>query len=132
MPTDIALSTNSPTGALELRQAQPMPDGTGYATLLVVRSGAFAAAIPFFVGTDEWERFVRALPGIAASDAAAARLPSRAGDDFVAIGGGGDGFIVVSGTLHELDEQQLRFRFTAPAGGLPQFIAAARALSAAS
>ena len=109
-----------------------MPDGSGFATLLIVRSGAFAAAIPFFVETGEWERFVQALPRIGAGDAAAARLTSRLAEDFVALDDAGDGALVVSGTLHDLDEQLLRFRFRTPAHGLPQFLAGARALSAAS
>ena len=44
---DIALSTNSPVAALKFRELLRFRDGSGFATLLVIRSDAFAAAFPF-------------------------------------------------------------------------------------
>lgn len=132
MPTDLALSTNSPTGALELRQVQPMPDGTGYAAFLIVRSGGFAAALPYFMTAEAWREFVHALPGVGAVDGAPARLRARDSDDFIAISGAGDGQVAVHGLLHEPDDDQmLRFRFLAPAHGVAALVAGARRIAGA-
>jgi hypothetical protein len=129
MPRDIALSTNTATAALELRQAQPMPDGSGYAALLVIRSGGLAAALPFFATAEAWRAFTQALAAVMAADAPPARLTARTGDDFIAIAGAGDGAIAVSGVLHEPDDQLLRFRFVAPSAGLAPFLHGASTLS---
>lgn len=130
MPTDLALSTNTATGALELRQAQPMPDGSGFAAFLVVRSGGFAAALPYFVTTGAWREFASALDRVTAGDGKPARLRARNSDDFVAITGGGDGLLSVFGSLHEPDDDQLlRFRFMTPAHGLAPFAAGVRRLA---
>ena len=135
MPIDIALSTNTAVGALELRQAQPMPDGSGYAALLIVRSGAFAAALPFFVSADGWNAFRDALVGLThvshASTALPARLAAREGSDAIELAAAADGMVAISGTLHELEgDQSLRFRFVTDARGLDAFVAAAERLSA--
>lgn len=126
MPTDIALSTNTATGTLELRQAQPMPDGSGYAAFLVVRSGGFAAALPYFVTTDAWRGFVAALAGMCAGAGGVARLPARDGDDHIAIAAAGEGLITVSGSLREMDDQSLRFRFATSSRGLDALVEGAR------
>lgn len=126
MPTDVALSSNSATGAIELRQAQPMPDGSGYAAFLVVRSGGFAAALPYFVTAQAWRDFVRALDDVTVADGAPARLHARDSEDFIAIAASGDGQIAVFGSLREADDQLLRFRFTTPSAGLEALIAGVR------
>jgi len=127
MPTDVALSTNTPSAALVLKQALPMPDGSGYAAFLVVRAGPFAAALPFLATSDAWLEFVRALERVPAGDGAPARLRAREGDDFVAIAGAGEGLLAVSGSLHDPDDDQaLRFRFTAPVQGLAAFLSGVR------
>ena len=124
MPTDVALSTNTPTAALELRQAQPMPDGSGYAAFLIVRAGPFAAAVPFLATGDDWRGFARALGRVPSGDGAPARLRARDGDDHVAIASAGNGLLAVTGSLHDPDDDQsLRFRFTTPMGGLAAFAA---------
>jgi hypothetical protein len=129
MPRDIALSTNTATGALELRQAQPMPDGSGYAALLVVRSGGLAAALPFFATTEALRVFTHALGAVTAADAPPARLTARTGDDYIAIQGAGNDSIAVSGMLHEPEDQLLRFRFVTASAGLTAFLAGISALS---
>ena len=129
MPIDIALSTNRPTGALELRQAQPMPGGAGYAALLIVRSGGFAAAVPFLARTSGWRDFLASLDRMILEPGSSARLVACEGEDEITIADGSDGTIAVSGTLHEKDQDQmLRFRFLAPSAGLPALLAGVREL----
>ena len=92
----------------------------GYAAFLIVRSGGFAAALPFFVTTAAWQAFAGALDGVTAVDGPPARLRARTGDDFIAIEGAGEGQVAVSGVLSEPDEEQrLQFRFVTSASGLP-------------
>ena len=64
MPLDLALSTNTPTATLELRQAQPLGDQHRIAAFLVVRSGAFAAALPFVFTRDALVTFAESLDRI--------------------------------------------------------------------
>lgn len=129
MPIDIALSTNTATGALELRQAQQMPGGAGYAALLIIRSGGFAAAVPFLATTGSWRSFSDALDRMTLEPGSSARLISREGEDEIIIADATDGTIAVSGTLHEAEhDQMLRFRFLAPSAGLPALLAGVREL----
>lgn len=131
MPIDLSLSTNTSTGALEFRQAQPMPDGSGYAAFLVVRSGGLAAALPYFWTAGAWAGFVEALAALRREGLGAARLPAREGDDYLDIAHGGDGLLAVSGMLHDAhDDQLLRFRYLTPLHGLDGFLADARRLAA--
>jgi hypothetical protein len=68
---------------------------------------------------------------VTAGDGLPARLRALEGDDVLAMAGVGDDRIAVSGTLHEPDDDQmLRFRFEAPASGLPAFIAAVQRVGA--
>ncbi|MDB4878751.1 MAG: hypothetical protein JWL60_197 [Gemmatimonadetes bacterium] len=123
MPTDLALSTNTSTSALELRQAQAMPDGSGYAAMLIVRSGGFAAAVPYFVDTAAWQRFGEGLAEVAAGGEGVAELEGRGSADRVRVANAGDGLVAVSGTLHEREgAQELRFRFTTSARGLDALV----------
>ncbi len=65
MPLDLALSTNTPAAALELRQAQPLGDRRHLAAFLVVRSGVFAAALPFVFTSLDLASFGEALDTVA-------------------------------------------------------------------
>lgn len=115
---DIALGSNTPTGTLELRAAQPLPDNSGLAALLVVRAGSFAAALPYFVTREALREFTDAIGAMANGANASARLPAREGNDFVNVTRTADS-ARVSGELSEDDgEQRLRFRFDTRASGL--------------
>lgn len=97
---------------------QPMPGEAGYATLLVVRAGSFAAALPFFTTRDAVQRFTDALGELARDQATEARLAAREGDDHLLIGREGES-ATVRGVLSEDEgEQRLQFRFVTPASGL--------------
>lgn len=120
MPTDILLATNSPTGTLELRQAQRLPDGKLFATFLIVRSGAFAAAVPYFVTRVALAEFVDALDRMRRGAGSAARLPASESDGFLAMELDASRSIAVSGELHEGREQTLRFRFVTAPGAVEE------------
>jgi hypothetical protein len=114
MPVDVALATNTPTGALELRQAQPLTNGMVFGAFLVVRSGGLAAGLPYFVTRGALTAFVAALRDLGTGGAA--RLPARQGSAFVALEMQAEGDVAVYGELEE-GEQLLRFRFvTEPRG----------------
>lgn len=115
---DLALGGNTPTSTLELRAMQPMPGGSGYATLLVVRAGSFAAALPFFTTRDAVLHFTDALGALARSPAAEARLHAREGDDFVSINREADTATVRGVLSEDAGEQRLQFRFVTAASGL--------------
>lgn len=118
MPMDIALGSNTPTGTLELRAAQSLPDSSGFGALLVVRAGSFAAALPFFVTRSAVREFTDALGVMTNGANGDARLVAREGGDFVSIGRVADA-VSVHGALSEDDgEQRLQFRFETRASGL--------------
>ena len=117
MPIDIALPANTPTGALELRQVQAIPDGTAFAALLVVRSGGLAAALPYFVTRDAFREFVEALGDVVIGAATPARLPARDGSGMLVLGTASDGMMIVSGHLEEECDQLFRFRFVTDVRG---------------
>ena len=118
MPIDIALGSNSPTSTLEFRSAQALPDNAGVGSLLVVRAGSFAAALPFFVGRAALREFTDALGAMAGGASGDARLAARDGGDFVSLDRVADA-VTVRGELSEDDgEQRLRFRFSTRASGL--------------
>ncbi len=126
MPHDIALATNTAIGTLELRQAQPLPDGQSFGALLVVRSGGLAAALPFFFTRQALRQFVDRLDALGTGEA---RLGAREGGDFVALTTLDDERAAVFGELQEDDGvQQMRFRFETPRHGLESLAAGARRL----
>jgi len=126
MPFDLALSTNTPTATLELRQVQPL-GGTGqYAAFLVVRSGAFAAALPFVFLSASLLAFGDALAAMHASRTGSARLAASTSDDAIWFESA-DGEVRMCGDLREQEgAQRLQFSFVAEWASLPGFISGIR------
>src|SRR2546430_2369798 len=119
MPVDLALSTNTPTATLELRQLQPLGSGEHLATFLVVRSGAFAAALPFVFTRDALRVFSRDLDTVWRAKTGEARLVSNAGGDMISFAATEDARLRISGDLHDVeDEQHLRLAFWAEWEGI--------------
>lgn len=118
MPMDIALGSNTPTGTLEFRAAQPLPDNSGLGALLVVRAGSFAAALPFFVTRNALREFTDALGVMTNGASGAARLPAREGGDFVHVTRSADSASVTGELSEDGGEQRLQFRFDTRASGL--------------
>jgi hypothetical protein len=79
MPSDLALSTNSPTATFELHQAQPLGDGRYLAAFLLVRSGAFVAACPYVFSHHELVAFTEAVTVLLATRAGHVRLAASDG-----------------------------------------------------
>ena len=115
---DIALGSNTPTGTLELKAAQPLPDDSGLAALLVVRSGSFAAALPFFVTNRAVREFTDALGAMVRQSEGDARLAARDRADFLAVTRSADSATVSGVLTEEGGEQRLQFRFDTRASGL--------------
>ncbi len=127
MPVDIALSTNSPTATIELRQAQPLGDGRHLAAFLIVRSGAFAAALPFVFASDDLLSFAEALETLSTARSGVARLPSSENDDVIRFESADVGQLRVCGDLNETSgAQRLTFSFVAEWEGLDAFTDALR------
>ena len=131
MPIDLTLSTNTPTATIELRQAQALNEGRHMAAFLLVRSGAFAAALPFVFARDELVSFATALEGMDAARAGIAVLHGSENEDVIRFESGRVGELRISGQLHEAGEaQQLIFSFVAEWEGLDSFIGGLRQLRA--
>jgi hypothetical protein len=110
MPIQIALANPAPDATLELREVQPMRDGD-FAAFLLVRSGAFAAALPFFFTRGALHDFLGPLATLVAGGAGAATLASMEAS-FIALHAGPANTLVVKGTLREANpEQSLEFAF---------------------
>jgi hypothetical protein len=109
---DIALSSNSPTAALELREIQRYADGSGFVTLLVVRSGGFAAALPFHFEPPCLTAFVRALEGMDRSLSGSATLKPTWEPQFVTMELDHRGHVRVFGELLESAEHEQRLQFS--------------------
>jgi hypothetical protein len=129
MPVDLALSTNTPTATIELRQAQALGEGHHLAAFLLVRSGAFAAAMPFVFARDELVAFANALDVLMATRSGEAPLHGWENEDIIRFATGHDGQLRISGRLHEAPAvQQLTFSFAAEWVGLESFVADLRQL----
>ncbi|MDQ2667264.1 MAG: hypothetical protein M3Z05_14790 [Gemmatimonadota bacterium] len=122
MPLDLALSTNTPTATLELRQAQPLGDGRHHAAFLVVRSGAFAAALPFVFTQDHLATFAESLNALRTTRSGTASLQAGKSDDIIRMESVDEGKLRVCGELHETEgTQRLTFSFAAEWEGLDTF-----------
>ncbi|CAN5332340.1 hypothetical protein BH09GEM1_BH09GEM1_43140 [soil metagenome] len=129
MPVDLARSTNTPTATLEMRQAQPLGDGHHLAAFLLVRSGAFAAALPFVFSLDELLSFAEALDALGSTRAGAAHLRSSENDDVIRFESAEVGVLRIAGDLHETSgAQRLTFSFVADWEGLAAFTGELRQL----
>jgi hypothetical protein len=131
MPLDLALSTNTPTATIELRQAQALGEGRHLAAFLIVRSGAFAAALPFVFSHDELVSFSEALRALCATRSGTAELKGRVNEDVIRFESAHVGELRISGCLHEgSKDQQLTFNFAAEWQGLDSFLDGLRRLQA--
>jgi len=113
MPLDLVLSPNTPAATLELRQAQPLGDQHRIAAFLVVRSGAFAAALPFVFTRDALVTFAESLDRIGPHAEGVATLMAHEGSDALRFEATPAGQLCVTGDLHESEdgEQHLLFSF---------------------
>lgn len=129
MPLDIALSTNSPAATIELRQAQTLGGGGHLAAFLLVRSGAFAAAMPLVFTRNELDSFAEGLDALHDTRSGAALLHGRENDDVIRFESTDMGELRIAGDLHEEPAaQRLTFRFVAEWAGLPSFLEGLRQL----
>ena len=129
MPIDVALSTNTPTATIELRQAQSLAEGHHLAAFLLVRSGAFAAAMPFVFTRDALGAYADALVALSASRSGVAELRAAENDDMIRFDSREVGQLRVSGELNESENaQRLTFRFAAEWAGLDAFLEGIRRL----
>lgn len=127
--TDIALTTNVPAASLEMKQLQPIGDAR-FATLLVVRSGAFAAALPFSFERASLRVFVQDLQEMrtVGTSAALAAVDRSASIRFEP---GPSSRLTVLGELKE-GEQRMTFSFSTDQSCLGTLVAdLSRCLSAA-
>ena len=129
MPIDVALSTNTPTATIEMRQAQSLAEGHHLAAFLLVRSGAFAAAMPFVFSRDALESFADALEALSATRSGEATLRSIENDDVIRFDTSEEAQLRIGGDLsEEADAQRLTFRFAAEWAGLDAFLMGIRRL----
>ena len=129
MAVDVALSTNSPVATLALKQVQPIPGDRHLAAFLVVRSGTFAAALPFIFERTAGDQFVDAIETLRHAEGGEARLGSVNGPDYIMMRSIDDDGLRIAGELHdpEDDAQHLAFGFVAQWAGMEPFVTGLRA-----
>jgi hypothetical protein len=113
---NVALDTNTAVATLELRELQPLSGVGALVCFLVVKSGAFAAAIPFAFAKDSLSHFVSELEMMAEEAPAtsgAARLEARLGGQYLGVDRLPGARVKVHGELRDDSphEQLLRFSF---------------------
>ena len=121
---DIRLTTNNATGALELRSLQRFGTKAGLVTFLVVRSGAFAAALPFYFERARLSDFIRELQMIDRTRSGTATLKSSAEPGCITFEVDGSGHLRVFGILIDAEEheQRMEFSFGTDQGCLGQLV----------
>ena len=61
---DIVLRTNDPEAGLELRGFHRFADGSGFRTLVCIRSGEFSAQVPYYFEPHPFNRFIGELEAL--------------------------------------------------------------------
>ena len=121
MPLDIELGEATPTAALALRQCQPLPGGQQFGAMLVIRSGGFAAALPFFVERAALGAWCTGIAALERGTAEEQTLTERDGQSFIAIAREHAAGVTIRGELHDMEERQrMSFRFTIGSRALAQ------------
>jgi hypothetical protein len=110
---DVILRTNTSDPALALRDVQRFADGSGFRTLLVVRSRGFGAERSFHVEPGPLVLLIEALERMDRTLSGAALLKPHWEEDFLELQMGRLGRVMVRGELHEssASPQHLRFEF---------------------
>lgn len=127
MPIQIALANPAPDAALELREVQPTRGGD-FAAFVVVRSGGFAAAVPFFFTRRALLDFVAPLSALVTGGTGAATLTSTTAGSFITLEPTTNG-VTVKGTLREADPgQSLEFGFPTARANTEPFLVGVRTL----
>ena len=111
MPFDIELGGATSTRAFAFRQCQPLPASSRLGALVVVRSGVFSAAMPFFMERKALRAWHRAIVELEQGELAEATLTEQQGRSSVVIARKNAGDVTIRGALYDPeDDQQLSFR----------------------
>jgi hypothetical protein len=111
--TEIALQTNDDSKILRMHDFERFEDGSGYRCSLVIRSGGFSCARPFYFDDSHFPDAITALQQMDAGHPGEAMLKGRWEDDHIRFVRNDLGHVTVTGQLHEHSElpQLLKFGF---------------------
>lgn len=126
---DIQLATNQPEETLRLNSVERYSDGSGFRTILQVRSRGFEVSAPFYFEPHPLEQFLDALVDMDRSLRGCAKLKPLYEDPFIELTLTTRGSIVVRGEVFEHSEhsQHLKFEFETDQTVLKPLIEAVRA-----
>jgi hypothetical protein len=126
---DVVLRTNTSDPALALRDVQRFADGSGFKTLLVVRSRGFVAEDSFYFEPEPLAAFLEALERMDRTLSGSALLKPVFEEQFLELEMGRLGRVTVRGELHEYSAspQHLRFEFETDQTCLATLVADVRA-----
>jgi hypothetical protein len=126
---DIELRTNQPEETLRLGNIARFADGSGYGTVLHVRSRGFEVSAPFYFEPQTLGRFLDDLVAMDRSLTGSAKLKPLFEDPFIELTLTPKGSVVVRGEVFEHSEhsQQLKFEFETDQTVLKPLIDAVRA-----
>jgi hypothetical protein len=126
---DIQLVTNQPEETLRLNSVERYSDGSGFRTILQVRSRGFEVSAPFYFEPHPLEKFLDALVAMDRSLSGSAKLKPLYEDPFIELTLTPRGSVVVRGEVFEHSEhsQHLKFEFETDQTVLKPLIEAVRA-----
>ena len=109
---DAVLRTNSERNSLALRDLKLFSDGSGGTCTLEVRSGGFAATVPFFFDPQPWANFLEKLQSMERNLQGSAKLGLNHEEPFIQMTLGNLGQLDVSGLLVEYTDRTQRLEFS--------------------
>jgi hypothetical protein len=126
---DLQLVTNQTEETLSLSSVERYSDGSGFGTLLQVRSRGFEASAPFYFEPYALRQFLNDLIAMDQSLAGSAKLKPLYEDPFIELTLTRRGSVVVRGEVFEHSEhsQHLKFEFETDQTVLKPLIEAVRA-----
>ena len=128
----VTLPTNQENPALSLSAIERYSDGSGYASLLSVRSGNYSAEYKFYFEDQSLEAFVTQLEGMDSLLTGTARLQPLYEPQYIQLACDNSGRVLVSGDLpeHDAHGQRLTFAFQTDQTVLKPLISSLRAVLA--
>lgn len=109
----IQLQTQTENPSFEFRNIEKYSDGSGFGTILYVKSGGFTAEHPFFFEQHQLSDFISNLEQMNRTLKGKVILKAGYEDDYISFELDSQGHVVVFGELQECSQlpQKLRFSF---------------------
>jgi hypothetical protein len=108
---NVLLRTNTSNPHLELRAVKRFKDGSGYSTLLIVRSGAFEAEKSFYFEEPVFDQFLEQLIEMNRTLSGKAILKPYYEPEYIAFEMLTGGHVLITGELFEYSAQSQHLKF---------------------